>query len=335
MRDQRYLDAKSAEYQKAVPKTSKRMTMSMRRTVRRTNRDVYDIVDSMGGDAKAMLSSPAPSEVIHQLTEKISQLPEADATRLTEKMLADVTEGRLTGKRAVSYTMEIERIRLASMLTKDMSPAILDTATQAYYHSMFAMQRTVGLGYALGAPPKSLISRVARSQLSHTMMLYSADSIIKPLRKTIMQGLAKGYTAEKMAVELKAVSATSVYKSKAMIRTAITEVANESERRTSMDMGMKKYEYVATLDERTCPECGGMDGKTANLATAKVGVNFPPMHKNCRCVTTAVVNDEVKSEMTRRARDSDGHSRTVPATMTYTEWRREFVNRQRPLEKYA
>jgi SPP1 gp7 family putative phage head morphogenesis protein len=157
------------------------------------------------------------------------------------------------------------------------------------------------------------------------MMLYSADSIIKPLKKAIMEGLAKGYTAERMAVELNAVSATSVYKSKAMIRTAITEAANESERRTSMDLGMSKYEFVATLDERTCPECGRMDGRTANLATAKAGVNFPPMHKNCRCVTTAVVNDEVKSEMTRRARDSDGHSRTVPASMTYAQWRSEFV----------
>lgn len=327
MRDQRYLDAKSAEYQKAVPKTSKRMVTSMRKSIRRSNTEVYEIVDSMGGDPKAMLSAPAPSEVIHQLTEKISQLPEADAARLTEKMLADVTQGRMTGKRAVGYTMEIERIRLASMLARDMSPAILDTATKAYYHSMFGMQRGIRLGFALGDPPNNLISHVARSQLSRTMMLYSADSIIKPLKKTIMQGLAKGYTAERMAVELEKVSATSVYKSKAMIRTAITEAANESERLTSMDLGLKKYEYVATLDERTCPECGRMDGRTFNLKSAKAGVNFPPMHKNCRCVTTAVLNEEVKLEMTRRARGSDGHSRTVPATMTYTEWWSEFVKR--------
>lgn len=324
MRDQRYLDAKSAEYQKAVPATSKRMIMSMRRTVRRARNGVYDIVDEMGGNPKEMLSSPVPSGVIRRLADKISCLPKADATRLTEKLLTDVTEGRLTGKRAVGYTMEIERIRLASMLSRDMSPAILDTATRAYNHSLFAMQKAVGLGYSLGDPPKALISRVTHAQLSQTMMLYSADSIIKPLKKTLMQGLAKGYTAEKMAVELSAVSSTSVYKSKAMIRTAITEVANEMERRTSMDMGMTEYEYVATLDERTCPVCGGMDGKIANLKSAEAGVNFPPMHKNCRCVTTAVLNDKVKSEMTRRARDAEGHSQTVPATMTYEEWAQKF-----------
>ena len=39
-----------------------------------------------------------------------------------------------------------------------------------------------------------------------------------------------------------------------------------------------KYEFLATLDSRTCSVCGKLDGKVFKLTEAKVGVNYPPLH---------------------------------------------------------
>ena len=203
-----------------------------------------------------------------KLIEDMNRLPAIDRDRLLKRMTADLTSGDMTVRRAIGYTMEVERVNLAVKLGADMTPVLHDVAVQAYSHSMFSAQKAVGLGFSLGEPPTKLISFMDRSTLSRTALLFQSNSMMTPLKKVIMSGLAKGHTAEQMAVEMRDVSKTSVYKSKAMIRTAITEVANEMEKRTSQDLGLKRYEYVATLDERTCEICGGMDGKVFDLDRA-------------------------------------------------------------------
>ena len=40
---------------------------------------------------------------------------------------------------------------------------------------------------------------------------------------------------------------------------------------------IKKYEFLATLDSRTCSVCGKLDGKVFELSEAKVGINYPPL----------------------------------------------------------
>lgn len=51
--------------------------------------------------------------------------------------------------------------------------------------------------------------------------------------------------------------------------------------------GYKEYEFMATLDERTCPICSALDGKRFPISAARVGVNYPPLHEGCRCTTIA------------------------------------------------
>ena len=44
------------------------------------------------------------------------------------------------------------------------------------------------------------------------------------------------------------------------------------------------------------------------------------MHPNDRCTTVAEFDDEKIEELTRRAKDKDGNSVTVPQDMSYKEW---------------
>lgn len=43
------------------------------------------------------------------------------------------------------------------------------------------------------------------------------------------------------------------------------------------------YVYHAVMDNATCEECRALNGKTFLKSDAKVGINLPPMHPNCRC----------------------------------------------------
>lgn len=48
------------------------------------------------------------------------------------------------------------------------------------------------------------------------------------------------------------------------------------------DLGMTSYKYCAVLDDRTSEICKSLHGSQFKLTQANVGVNFPPMHPNCR-----------------------------------------------------
>ena len=87
------------------------------------------------------------------------------------------------------------------------------------------------------------------------------------------------------------------------------------------ESGIAQYRFLATLDNRTCPQCGKLDGKIFPVKQAKVGVNYPPMHKGCRCTTIACFSEKEFVNTTRIARDpKTGHNYSVPASTTYEEW---------------
>jgi SPP1 gp7 family putative phage head morphogenesis protein len=86
------------------------------------------------------------------------------------------------------------------------------------------------------------------------------------------------------------VMTTSTRQAEAIVRTAVNEVANAAQTMTleaNRDI-VGEYQWLATLDERTCPVCGGLDGKTWRLDDPKG--RKPPAHWLCRCTTVAVID---------------------------------------------
>lgn len=88
------------------------------------------------------------------------------------------------------------------------------------------------------------------------------------------------------------------------------------------DSDIEKYQFLATLDDRTCPICGKLDGKIFYVKDRKIGINCPPMHDGCRCTTAAVIDGY--SADTRRARNLlTGKSEIIPY-ITYSEWIEQY-----------
>ncbi len=49
--------------------------------------------------------------------------------------------------------------------------------------------------------------------------------------------------------------------------------------------GIKKYEILGTVDEKSCSVCKRVYGKHFLVSKAEIGVNLPPFCNNCRCTT--------------------------------------------------
>ena len=74
---------------------------------------------------------------------------------------------------------------------------------------------------------------------------------------------------------------------------------------------------------RTSDICRSLDGTVHKVSQAKVGVNFPPMHPNCRSTTVPKFNDQDVEE--RVARDEDGRTIKIPRKMTQEEYINTYV----------
>lgn len=85
---------------------------------------------------------------------------------------------------------------------------------------------------------------------------------------------------------------------------------------------IEEYQFLATLDECTCPICGNLDGMIFKVSERKIGINYPPMHKGCRCTTIAVINGHVPKK--RRARNPITHKSELIPCVTYSDWIKEF-----------
>ena len=67
---------------------------------------------------------------------------------------------------------------------------------------------------------------------------------------------------------------------------AITAVARQE---IFKELSIKKYRYYTRADERTCEICGSMHGLTFPISAYEIGVTAPPLHANCRCWTTPIM----------------------------------------------
>ena len=81
-----------------------------------------------------------------------------------------------------------------------------------------------------------------------------------------------------------------------LVRTEFNHLSNQAALAEYQAKGIKKYRFVAAIDSRTSDICRELDGQVFNVADAKTGLNFPPMHPNCRSVTTPVIDWDDEDE---------------------------------------
>ena len=87
---------------------------------------------------------------------------------------------------------------------------------------------------------------------------------------------------------------------------------------------VEEYQFDASLDLKTCPTCGAMDGKIFRVSERETGVNYPPLHPRCRCTTVPVT--EFDMDGPRAARNPvTGKTELVEQGLTYAEWNKKYV----------
>lgn len=105
----------------------------------------------------------------------------------------------------------------------------------------------------------------------------------------VSNGIANGVDHKKLINETVKLLEISFNDAKRLVRTETMFQINQAQKKVYMEAGYQKYEFMATLDSRTSAECREHNKKEYYFVEATVGVNYPPLHPNCRSTVIPVV----------------------------------------------
>lgn len=202
-------------------------------------------------------------------------------------------------------------------------------AGNGYTQTAFSIQKGIGLGWDITAlnqkKLETLLSKPWTTDgrtFSDRIWIKKAE-LIGNVQKELTQGLLRGDSPQKITGAIQKRFNVSRYQAGRLVHTETSYFNAISAKQAYQDLGVEKVEILETLDSHTCEICQPLDGVVIPLAQFEPGVTVPPFHPNCRG-TTCPYFDDMDGE--RAARNADGEVYYVPANMTYTQWKKAFVD---------
>lgn len=285
---------------------------------------------SSSTEARKWLKQNCNRETVQDLYRQIhdSHLSESERKQAMQRMDTLSKGYGFTRQKALEETVRIQTRSIQNAIKDGGLPEMMRVGRDVHSLSMFEAQKTAKIGFKIDEIPTKLINGAIDSKFNATTSVGYVHTVTDSMKEAFIQGLIEGKSTKDIKIAVKDAQGKEQWVSKAFVRTMLTEVSNEVEADSLRDAGFERYEYVCNLDEKTCPVCGRLDGKTFLLKDKQAGVNFPPMHRNCRCTTAPVMTKDAKARMTRKfsLRDEKGrkHYDTVSGDMTYSEWAEKY-----------
>ena len=149
------------------------------------------------------------------------------------------------------------------------------------------------------------------------------NRLVKAMATILPQSFSRGLNVNKLGDMLAKELNVSQNRGRTLARTEINNICNQADLAVYKAAGIDKYQFVATLDLRTSEICRSMDNTVHEVSQARTGINFPPLHPNCRSTTVAYHADLQGLE--RVAKDSEGRNIRVPRGMSQEEWIKKYV----------
>lgn len=256
---------------------------------------------------------------------------------LKKKMLAKYNAPaysyRIKRYQALQENIDIELKKLANIEQDITKIRYVDTINEAYYHNIYDIQKGTGFGFSFAQIDNKTIELMLNERWidnsNFSLNIWgNSEKLGNYLKINLTADTLSGKSVNKIALDLSEYMSVGLYNATRLVRTEVNHFANEAEMLSYEELGIKKYKFIATLDQVTCEHCAKLDNKVFNVKDRKPGKNYPPIHPNDRCTTVAAFDDEITKELTRRARDENGKAILVPQNISYEEWSMQYAPEQ-------
>lgn len=198
----------------------------------------------------------------------------------------------------------------------------------SYYKAVYDTQMGTGYNFGFSEIDNNLLNSILNEKWSgknYSERIWTNTDILADSVSQIVGGaLLSGQSIEKTASQIQDRFDVAKYYAERLVRTETNHFNNEADAMAYEDMGVDKYVFVATLDSRTSEICQEMDNKVFEYKDREVGVNYPPLHPNCRSKTRGYLGKEVEKDLQRRARNPLAGKTEIINNMSYKEWLKNY-----------
>ena len=318
----------AAEMNKAIQQTSAYLEKEVKAVMRGmqsfgiSEAEAKKILNAAGGDGSAL-------QRLRKAAQQVSD-PERREALLNAINSAGAYRYRITRIEELNKDINRRCRELYKTENRHVTSALRNVAEDSYYREIFSIQKGTGLGFSFANFSQQDVDRILRSNWvggNYSQRIWKdVSGMTARLKSELLVSMLSGRSGEKTARIFQEQFGVNAFCARRIVRTESAYVANAAQKSAYSEAGIERYRFVATLDSRTCECCAALDGKVFDLAKAKPGTNYPPMHPFCRSTTIADFGDEELAGLERRAKDKDGNTVRVPAGMTYEQWKEKYVD---------
>lgn len=190
-------------------------------------------------------------------------------------------KSRITRWESLQYKIDKQLNKLAITTEKETKELLTDTLEDNYNRNVFNISKKTGFLANFSGIDNKTIERVLSYEWSgsnYSDRIWENKRLLsKTIKNEMTQMVIQGRDSRTIAKRVATRMDTSYKNAVRLVQTEHSYVMNEASKYTYEDLNIEKYEFLATLDSRTCSVCGKLDGKVFELSEAKVGINYPPL----------------------------------------------------------
>ena len=210
----------------------------------------------------------------------------------------------------------------------DMTDLLSINYLAAFYERSYTLAHGTEIAVRFNAVTKAGVEKAIKtkwSQYNYNQTIWNdRDRLVRTMSTILPQSFSRGLSSNQLGDMIAKEMEASRNRGRTLARTEVNYICNQADLDAYRVIGIEDYDYLATLDLRTSEICRSLDGTTHKVSHAQVGVNFPPMHPNCRSTTVPHFEDD-DDFAERVARNEEGSTIKVPRKMTQEEYINTYV----------
>ncbi|XJS09855.1 minor capsid protein [Aerococcaceae bacterium WGS1372] len=276
----RYVDQRDVEYFKELEELYSDQALQIQKEIFNFYQKYADENEITLQEAKQRLRGEDLSDYRANANKYFKQAEDDKDPELLKRLNEQYRSARVTRLESLELDITYQLGLLRRTVEVTFADHLKQVATHSYRKIMGGRSTST-----LNRPALEQLIKTPYNGYNYSLQLWgNVDNLAKDLKKTLTNGFVKGLNPREMAREIKNRYNVAKYRAETLLRTDGSMVVNNSVVQRYIDAGLTKYTILVNMDERTSDRCieENKKKKVYLLKDAKVGINLPPLHFNCR-----------------------------------------------------
>ena len=172
--------------------------------------------------------------------------------------------------------INMELIKVSS----DVESATKNTLSSIYRDTYTEVTKDLGVNVIVSPEKiKTVLDRPWSGANFSERLWTNTDKLARTVKQEIVNGMIQGINLQTMTKRVSERFETAKKNDvERLLRTEVNYTLNQATLDGYKEVGIEKYEFNATLDNRTSQICSELHGEVFSIKSVAVGLNYPPMH---------------------------------------------------------